>query len=193
MTKLLTILALLVPAVAHANPRCKVSTAPADAFKDVTGAKADDGTVAAITRPEGELIVGIWSAGKRHHATAAYVAVKNGERCSGPIIELGDGVALQGIADLDAAAPLFDAGAWKLVAPDAKASHAAAVVTVTKHGDTDVLLLAVPPDQRSIVRFPIKDVTKIETAGGATPHDFVITSGSKTRTLHWKSGAYAEK
>ena len=190
--KIVLLAALLVPAVAHANPRCKVSTAPADAFKDVTGAKADDGTVAAITRPEGDLIVGVWSAGKHHHATAAYVYVKNGERCSGPIVELGDGAKLEGLADLDAASPLYD-GAWKLLALDAKPSHGAAVVTATKHGETDVVLLAVPPDQRQILRAAMKDVAKIETSGSGTPRDLVITSGSKTRTLHWKSGAYAEK
>jgi hypothetical protein len=193
MKTLLVAAALLVPVAARANPRCKVSTAPADAFKDVTGAKADDGTVTAVTRPDGELLIGVWSAGKRHHATAAYVVVKNGERCSGPIIELGDAAKLEGLADLDAAAALFDAGAWKLLALDAKPSHAAAVVTVAKHGVNDVALLAVPPDQRVLVRVPMKDVTKIETAGGGTPHDLAITSGSATRTMHWKNGAFAEK
>jgi hypothetical protein len=192
--KLLVIAAaLLVPVAARANPRCKVSTAPADAFKDVTGAKPDDGSVTAVTRPEGELIVGTWSAGKRKHATAAYVIVKNGERCSGPIIELGDGVKLEGVADLDATAVLWNGTAWQLLAADAKASHAAAVVTVTRHGASDVALLAIPPDQRVVVRSALKDVTKIETAGATTPHDLAITSGSATRTLHWKNGAYAEK
>jgi hypothetical protein len=213
-TPLLVAAALLVPAVAHGNPRCKVSTAPADAFKDVTGAKADDGTVVAVTRPEGELLLGTWTAGKHHHATAAYVVVKKGERCAGPIIELGDTFTVQGLVDLDAEAQLWSSGRWSLLAlDDAKASHPAVLLSLAgKNNTTELALLSVPPDAgrllvRELFSEPGLEVLSVSTTGDTKPRDLDITATATPhpgdqnprpgppvhRTRHWKNGAYETK
>ena len=191
---------LLVSATARANPRCKVSAAPADAFKDVTGAKAD--AVESVTGADGDLIVGTWTAGHRHKNTAAYVVVKGKDRCSGAIVELGEGdaVHLVGRTDLDGAGVLWNGTAWSLLAADAaaKATHPAAIVTIAKGTSIDVALLELPPTAgRVLARTTFSSggaaAADVSLTGSGTPRDLSVTVGGKTKTLHWKKGAYSEK
>ena len=84
MKKLVLALVLAsIPTAARAKPHCAVPAAAADAFKEVTGAKAD--TAQSIDAPDGSLVIGTWTAGKRHRVTAAYVIAKGVDRCVGPV------------------------------------------------------------------------------------------------------------
>src|SRR6185437_1828409 len=100
----------------------------------------------------------------------------------------------------DVAGALWNGTAWSLLGADAaaKASHPAAVVTITKGTSIEVALLAMPPTAgRVLARAPFSSggqaAGDVSLTGSGTPRDLSITAFGKTRTLHWKNGAYTDK